>query len=324
MCRVSVIVPVYKTNEFSLRRCIDCLTAQTLNDIEIILVDDGSPDRCGSICDEYAEKYPQVKVIHQENSGASAARNAGLDAARGEYIGFADADDYMQANMYEAMYSCALKYNADLVTTGYSKEKDEKLERFGCKCEEQLNADEALKEFLMCRKIDFTVWNKLFRKEIIENIRFEVGQPIGEDKYFVFRVLHQGVNVVCSNICQYVYVQSESSAMRSEFSQKKFESSIYFADRIDEEMKTYPASFEHYAMYARSNTYIKNWAALRRERRGEQFSEEAYKLRKYLKTVPLSFVKEYTSRKVKLTFLGLRFCPNITAFMLRKIYEKGS
>lgn len=323
MCKVSVIVPVYKTDEKILRRCLECLTAQTFCDnMEIIVVDDGSPDNCGSICDEYAEKYSFTKVIHQENSGVSAARNAGLDAAKGDYIGFADADDYMQKDMYEAMYNCAVKYDADLVTTGYSKEKGGKLTQYGCKCEEQLDADEALKEFLLCRNVDFTVWNKLFRRNAIENIRFELGQPIGEDKYFIFEVLRHGVDVVCSDICKYVYVQGEESAMRSDFSQKKLQSSIYFAEKINDAMKSYPDCFEYYAMYAYSTTYIKNWAAIYRGKNSAEFRAESQKLRACLKKVPLSFVKKFTSWKVKITFIGIRLCPHSTAFMLRKIYNR--
>lgn len=321
MCKVSVIVPVYKTNEKSLRRCFDCLVNQTLNDMEIIAVDDGSPDNCGDICDEYTAKYPQFKVIHRENGGVSAARNTGLAHAKGEYIGFADADDHMEHDMYEAMYNCISIHNADMISTGYIKESGSTFEKCGCIKEEILCSGDAIKEFLLCRKVDFTVWNKLFRRKAIENVRFEEGQPIGEDKYFIFQCLKCVKIVVCSDICKYFYVLGDNSAMRSSFNKKKL-SSVYFADKIDEEMKAYPEDFAYYAMFARSNTYIRNWAAISRDKNSSEFKSTAVKLRKYLKTVPLSFVKNYRSRKVKMTFLGLRTCPHITAFMLKKIYNR--
>lgn len=321
MCKVSVIVPVYKTDERSLQRCLDSLTAQTLQDIEIIVVDDGSPDSCGSICDAYADRYPCLTVIHQENGGVSAARNTGLCAASGEYIGFADADDYMEPDMYEAMYRCASSYHADILTTGYFKKKNGISEKCGCTEEEQLTAEDALKEFLLCGKVDFTVWNKLFSRACIENLRFEVGQPIGEDKYFIFQCLQQVKCVVCSEICKYVYVLGSSSAMRSCYNRKKL-SSIYFADKIDAAMKQYPEEFAWYATCARSKTYIRNWAAINRDVNSGEFREESRKLREYLKTVPLSFVKNYKSRKEQMTFLGLRLCPHITAFLLKKIYNR--
>ena len=321
MCKVSVIVPVYKTDEASLRRCLDCLVNQTLREMEIIVVDDGSPDQCGSICDAYAAKYPQLTVIHQENGGVSAARNTGLDAASGEYVGFADADDYMEPDMYEEMYRCADGHHADILTTGYLREKNGSTEKWGCKAEQALTAGEAVKEFLLCGKVDFTVWNKLFLRQQIGDVRFEVGQPIGEDKYFIFQCLQQVQRVVCSGICKYVYVLGDNSAMRSGYNRKKL-SSIYFADKIDAAMKQYPEEFAWYATYARSKTYIRNWAAINRDVNSGAFREESRKLREYLKTVPLSFVKNYKSRKEQMTFLGLRTCPKITAFMLRKIYNR--
>lgn len=320
MCKVSVIVPVYKTDEASLRRCLDCLVNQTLREMEIIVVDDGSPDQCGSICDTYAAKYPQLTVIHQENSGVSVARNTGLSVASGEYIGFADADDYMELDMYEEMCRCAHVHQADILTTGYLREKNGSIEKWGCKEEMELTAEEAIKEFLLCDKIDFTVWNKLFLRKCIEGIRFEIGQPIGEDKYFIFQCLQQVKRVVCNGICKYVYVLGDNSAMRSGYNRKKL-SSIYFADKIDMAMKQYPEEFAWYAVYARSKTYIRNWAAINRDVNSKEFVEESKKIREYLKTVPLSFVKNYKSRKEQITFIGLRIFPKITAFMLRKIYN---
>ena len=97
--KVSIIVPVYKVEKY-LRKCIDSIINQTLKDIEIILVDDGSPDNCGKICDEYAAKDTRIKVIHKENGGLSSARNAGMEVAEGEYIGFVDSDDWIESDMY--------------------------------------------------------------------------------------------------------------------------------------------------------------------------------------------------------------------------------
>ncbi len=120
--KVSIIVPVYKVPEEYLRKCIESLTAQTLKDIEIILVDDGSPDNCGKICDEYASKDERIKVIHKENGGLSAARNTGFENAEGEYITFVDGDDWIDAEMCKVMYDKATEENVDLVICGISKD----------------------------------------------------------------------------------------------------------------------------------------------------------------------------------------------------------
>ena len=116
---VSIIVPVYRAEKY-LDRCVNSLMSQTLRDIEIILVDDGSPDGSGDMCDEYAKKDSRIKVIHKKNSGAGLSRNLGLETARGKYIGFADSDDYAAENMFETLYGAAEKYGAELVMSGFA------------------------------------------------------------------------------------------------------------------------------------------------------------------------------------------------------------
>ena len=113
MPELSIIVPVYKVEPY-LRRCIDSILAQTFRDFELILIDDGSPDNCGAICDEYAAKDSRIIVIHQKNQGVSAARNAGLDIAKGTYLGFVDSDDWIEPEMYETMIATAKEKQVDV------------------------------------------------------------------------------------------------------------------------------------------------------------------------------------------------------------------
>ena len=115
--KVSVVVPVYNTEKY-LKQCVDSLTAQTLEDIEILLVDDGSKEECARLCDEIAESDPRIKVIHKANGGLGLARNSGMEAASGEYVGFVDSDDYIKPTMYEALYEAAVKNDADLAVSG--------------------------------------------------------------------------------------------------------------------------------------------------------------------------------------------------------------
>ena len=114
---ISVIVPVYKVEEY-LARCVDSILGQTYRNLEILLVDDGSPDRCGVMCDEYASRDSRIRVIHKENGGLSSARNAAIDAARGEYIGFVDSDDWIEPETYEALLDMALAEKVKLVCAG--------------------------------------------------------------------------------------------------------------------------------------------------------------------------------------------------------------
>lgn len=116
--KVSIIVPVYRVEPY-LARCMASLAHQTLQEIEIILVDDGSPDRCPQMCDEYAAQDPRIRVVHKANAGLGFARNSGLELARGKYVGFVDSDDYVSLDMFETLYLAAEKYQADMVLAGY-------------------------------------------------------------------------------------------------------------------------------------------------------------------------------------------------------------
>lgn len=118
--KISIIVPVYKVEKY-LSRCIKSILRQTFTDFELILVDDGSPDKCPQMCDDWGKKDKRIRVIHKENGGLSSARNAGLRAARGEYIGFVDSDDWIACDMYEILYQLAKKYRADITCGGIER-----------------------------------------------------------------------------------------------------------------------------------------------------------------------------------------------------------
>lgn len=127
MCEISIIVPVYKVEPY-LRKCLDSILAQTFTNFEVILVDDGSPDNSGKICDEYAIKDSRVRVIHKENGGLSSARNAGIDIAQGKYLGFVDSDDYIAEDMYEVLYENLKFYDADISSVEIIPFRDDKYE----------------------------------------------------------------------------------------------------------------------------------------------------------------------------------------------------
>ena len=169
---ISIIVPVYKVEEF-LEECLDSILAQTYTNLEIILVDDGSPDNCGKICDEYVSKDSRIKVIHQDNGGLSSARNAGLDIAIGEYIGFVDSDDYIESNFFEELYKSITENDSDLAICGVKKiGMENRSDFYGNKC---LKQTEYLKE-LLAENIKSYTWNKLYKAFLFKNIRFPVGE----------------------------------------------------------------------------------------------------------------------------------------------------
>lgn len=174
--KISIIIPVYDVEPY-LERCIDSVINQTYKNLEIILVDDGSPDSCGEICDVYAKKDSRTKVIHKENSGLSDARNRGLDIATGDYIGFVDSDDYVAEDMFETLYNILKTYKADISTVSFYEMFNGKL--IGVKDSgklEVMNRTEALKELYIDDKIQSYSWNKLFKKELFTDVRFPSGK----------------------------------------------------------------------------------------------------------------------------------------------------
>lgn len=209
---LSIIVPVYNVAS-QLVRCIETICNQTYRNIEIILVDDGSTDESGQICDDFSAKDDRIKVIHKTNGGLSSARNAGLDAATGYYYGFVDSDDYIELDMYEILVSC-LENNprADIACAGIIREgqQGENKEVIRCPHTETIyDWKEAITEILRLRNIGISVWSKLFKKNVFENVRFPEGQT-NEDANIVMD-LHRNRMVVHSARPLYHYVVREGS-----------------------------------------------------------------------------------------------------------------
>ena len=209
---VSIIVPVYRVERY-LRRCADSVLAQTLPGIEVLLVDDGSPDACPAICDEYAGRDSRVKVIHKINGGLSSARNAGLDAAAGEYVAFVDGDDFIAPEMFERMLSALQKADAALCACNYQKVDENDLPA-GDKSSvpfQVLTGMQALDKLYTDDYVFFTIaCNKLFRRSLFDTVRFPEGK-LFEDGYAAFRYYYASKTVVCLPDSFYFYrVRSNS------------------------------------------------------------------------------------------------------------------
>lgn len=180
--KISIIIPVYKVEKY-LRRCLDSIIQQTFAAWECILIDDGSPDNSGKICDEYAEKDTRFKVIHQENGGVSVARNTGLNMAEGDWISFIDPDDWIEPDMYEIAYNRAEKDELDLIQWNYVIEKN--------KNHIKKHLDEKYFSYQDAEKYWLSVcWNKLIHRHLIfdNGFRFPIGVAMGEDKVFGYKI----------------------------------------------------------------------------------------------------------------------------------------
>lgn len=222
MCTISIIVPVYKVEKY-LKKCVDSIIAQTFTDIEIILVDDGSPDDSGKICDEYAVQDKRIKVIHKENGGLSSARNAGIEMAKGKYLGFIDSDDYIAEDMFEILYDQLLDYDADIATIGMIdvyENKETKVNNL--KLVEVLDQKDAIKAVLDSTDVYAYAVNKLYKKELFDTVRYPIGKIV-EDAFIIMDLLLQCDRIVTNTEQKYYYYRRNDSITGLSFSTKNFD-----------------------------------------------------------------------------------------------------
>lgn len=222
MPKISIIVPVYKVEKY-LHKCVDSILNQTFKDFELILVDDGSPDKCGEICDEYARVDDRVRVIHKENGGLSDARNAGIDVAEGEYIGFVDSDDYIDADMYEVLYDVLLKNDADISVCGVYECFSNRIEKNNMDGKIHVfNNKDAVKEVLYGKVLTAFAVNKLYKSTIFEDERFPVGKTY-EDSFLIPTLFSKAAKIALVSEPKYYYIRREDSISMKNFSNKFFD-----------------------------------------------------------------------------------------------------
>ena len=207
---ISVIVPIYNVEPY-LRKCLDSIVTQTYRELEIILVDDGSPDNCGAICDEYAQRDNRIKVIHKPNGGVSSARNTGLDAATGAWIGWVDPDDWTEPDMFSYLLENALKYGADIAVCGHYELTQGRSIFCGWKAPEVLEREQAMETLLIAdNSLQNFCWDKLWRRELWEGIRFP-GVSIFEDIRVVYQLFERIERIVCLPEAKYYYLKRAGS-----------------------------------------------------------------------------------------------------------------
>ena len=217
MPTISVIVPVYKVEPY-LNRCVQSILAQSYEDFELILVDDGSPDNCGAMCDAWAQKDSRIKVIHKENGGLSDARNAGIDIATGQYLSFVDSDDYIHPQMLSTLLETMQDHCADVVCCDCLRTSQEQVEHAEAVKPARVfctSGAEVIEHF--CTKYhDFqvvTAWNKLYKKNIFDGLRYEVRYNC-EDAIMALPMYARAKTVVFIDSVLYYYYQSPTSIMR--------------------------------------------------------------------------------------------------------------
>ncbi|HTO18500.1 MAG TPA: glycosyltransferase family 2 protein [Pseudomonas sp.] len=238
---VSIIIPVYRVEEY-IRRCINSVVGQTYRNVEVILVDDGSPDRCGEICDEYALQDSRVQVVHQKNGGVSAARNIALDRASGAYVMFVDADDYIDASLVEVLVDKADELQAEILLFDHCEVNAKGIKPFFNDWYPGISAEE-LKRRIVRDTVYNSPWGKFFRKELWGDVRFPVGQ-LYEDLYVMPSVVIRANNLAYVKLSQVGYyynrvnVDSITAAVRDRGALNRFYRALAVEEhrRIAEQM----------------------------------------------------------------------------------------
>lgn len=237
---ISVIVPVYNVEEY-LNKCVDSIINQTYKNIEILLIDDGSTDTSGAICDDYSQRYDNVKTYHKKNGGLSSARNFGIERASGEYLGFVDSDDYIHKEMYERLYSLIKENDADLseclLTNVYNgknlinNEKERVL---------VVNSETAIDLALKAEIANVVAVDKLYRRSLFDNVRYPVGKTI-EDGFVIVDILSQCDRIVITTEQMYYYVHRKGSITTDAFSTKSLDAIEAYEKNYNIIKNKYPA-----------------------------------------------------------------------------------
>lgn len=298
---ISVIVPIYNTEPY-LNRCIDSIIAQTYRNLDIILVDDGSVDRSGEICEAYEKKDKRVRVIHQQNGGAASARNSGLEIAKGKYIGFVDSDDFITADMYESLIRC-LDDDVDIVTCGKflvypSKNWKIKAKKY---CAHKINkygTEQAIEELLKGQLFSNSVYEKLYRKELFDGLRFPQGR-ISEDHPVTYTLFKRCRNVVNIGEAKYYQYRREDSISRKEFFFRRIDIVLFHRDVLKDIQKEYP-QFNDIAEANYINSVVRQIGEIRKSKDRALYRELDERLIKVLKRMQVRIVfNSYLDRQQK-------------------------
>lgn len=259
---LSVIVPVYNVEQY-LPKCVESILNQTYRDLELILVDDGTKDNSGIICDEYARKDPRVRVIHKENGGLSSARNAGMDAANGTYITFVDSDDWLEPEGYAHLMELMHRHQVKLVCGGNYDVDSETGERTLGVCpekEEVISTREMVKRMFLWQGCDSSACDKIYHRDLLENFRYPHGK-VCEDVAVTYKIVLGTDRVVMSERPFYNYLHRSGSISTSAVSEKTFHFSQHTAEIYDYIRQNYPEILDA-ARYLRIRSLAYNLMSL--------------------------------------------------------------
>ncbi|WP_251549864.1 glycosyltransferase family 2 protein [Neobacillus muris] len=240
---ISIIVPVYNVEPY-IKDCINSILTQDFINFELLLVNDGSTDKSGAICDEFAKRDTRVKVIHKHFEGVSSARNIGISLAQGDFIGFVDGDDHIDKNMYKELHRICIETNSDIAICKLAREVDGKIINVDTNIfMKEMNNIEAMKQLFIGKLYRFSLCNKLFRKHCFENVSFPEGR-IHEDLSTAYKLFSNANKATYTNYSGYIYVKRQNSILTSAFNKRRMDAFIGWEEILPFMNKYYPEIYE--------------------------------------------------------------------------------
>lgn len=305
---VSVIVPIYKVEEY-LDKCINSIVTQTYKNLEIVLVDDGSPDRCPEICDAWAQKDARIKVVHKKNGGLSSARNAGLEVVTGEFIAFVDSDDYLESDLYKSLIIAFDDPQIDMVGYGIKEIRNNAYAGNKKIKAGMIEPQEAIRHLLLLDgNIRSYAWNKIYRASAVQNVRFNEELKYGEDTPFIFQVLCNCRKIYQTNEPYYNYIIRSESLTGESFNVKKL-GAIYAASEV---LSICESDCPQYADYARcmlglqSSLMLDNLMKQRKD--CKKYKKEYEYMKKVMRECPIDLIyKNLGAKKAVKWFFQAHF-----------------
>ena len=314
-------MPIYKVEKY-LRRCIDSILAQTYKNIEVILVDDESPDKCGLICDEYAKKYPFVKVIHQKNMGLSGARNSGTKVAGGDYVTFVDSDDFVTPDYVEYLLSLITLYDADVSVARFVYQYDNKPMKECQKTEysECLTPVQALSRMNYNQGFSVTAWAKLYKRELVLRYPYPVGR-IYEDIATTYKIIGDSQRVAYGNQQIYYWIQRVESIMHASFNEKQYDGILSASEQLHYIREKFPEA-EGAAKFRYAAKCVELMGASFQSSVGHQHFK---RLRKYALPLTWDVIRDSNAKrsiKYRLLAMWLGFLPAKLVFWLHEVMKQ--
>ena len=315
---ISVIVPIYKVEPY-LDRCVQSIVEQTYQNLEIILVDDGSPDNCPAMCDAWAAKDSRIKVIHKENGGLSDARNAGMDVATGNLISFLDSDDWIEPEFIARLYDAMKKSGAQIAecATDYVDEADKVLRLRNAADISEIGRIEALRRLIQEDGIYQTVWNKLYRREVIDGIPFAVGK-LHEDEFWTYQVLDRIEKLALVSEPLYHYLQRSGSIIGTGYNIRRLDGLEARCQRMQ-----YLQKYPELATLTRQSLILDcmwHYQSAKSYLTGREQKDALLRIKKMMKNCPGVPVQALTGKMThRVWYLMFRIMPNLTVWARNKI-----